>query len=85
MSSEPDGLVNDHLRLMSRVMGLAIACPFSQDNPDHCQICAVRDMPMSDRVGWVRSLSTAELRQIAIDHDACMKAMMGAFERRGST
>lgn len=75
MPTDQDGRAPDYLASLSRVMGLAIACPYSQDNPGHCQLCDVRNLPLADRIEWVRGLSSAELKRIAIGHEACLKAL----------
>jgi len=73
MPSDPPA--TDTLEQLTRVMGLAIVCPFSQDNPEHCQLCEVRKRPMALRVDWVRGLSADELRQISSDHADCLRSL----------
>lgn len=75
MSKDPNGRAPGRLHLMTRVVGLSIACPFSQDNPERCQLCEVRALPMAERIEWVRSLSEEEMNGISIGHEACLKAL----------
>ena len=75
MSTDPAARAPGQLQLMTRVVGLSIACPFSQDNPERCQLCEVRTLPMAERIDWVRGLSAAELRRISVGHEACLKAL----------
>ena len=75
MPTDPEARTPDRLRRLTRVMGLAIACPFSQDNPVRCQLCDVRSLPMSERIEWVRGLSAGDMQRISADHEACLKAL----------
>ncbi len=75
MPTDPGARVPDHLQRLTRVMGLAIVCPFSQDNPVRCQLCEIRALPMSERVDWVRGLSAGEMQRISANHDACLKVL----------
>jgi len=75
VSSEPEERAPDHQRLLSRVMGLAVACPFSQDNPDRCQLCAARALPMVERIEWVHGLSPGELTLVVCRHETCLHAL----------
>ncbi len=85
MSTDRAGRSPDYLQVLTHVMGLAIACPYTQDNPERCQLCEVRSLTMSDRIDWVRSLSPAELQRIAVGHEACLKALEALTERRDET
>ncbi len=75
MASDPVARAPNHLQLMTRVMGLAIAYPFSQDNPERCQLCEVRGLAMPERIEWVRSLSPGEMQRAFDGHQACLKAL----------
>jgi hypothetical protein len=75
MSIEPEARTPDYLRVLTRVMGLAIACPYSQDNPVRCQLCEVRTLPMAERIDWVRGLSSGELQEVTIGHETCLRAL----------
>lgn len=75
MSNDSEGRAPGRLQVMTRVVGLAIACPYSQDNPRRCQLCEVRALPMTERIEWVRGLSDDEMIGISIGHEACLKAL----------
>ena len=75
MSTNAEGRAPGRLQVMTRVVGLSIACPFSQDNPQRCQLCEVRTLPMAERIDWVRGLSVEELHGISIGHESCLKAL----------
>jgi hypothetical protein len=61
-------------RLRTFVIGLTVACPYDQGNPDECPLCSLRKKPIADRVRWVNSLSEAELSAIAESHADCLTA-----------
>lgn len=75
MSQDPASRPPDNLQVLTRVMGLAIACPYSQDNPERCQLCVVRSLPMPERIDWVRSLTAGELLRVSSGHETCLKAL----------
>jgi hypothetical protein len=75
MSTESDGRMSGNREMMVQVVGLAVACPFTQDNPEHCQLCEIRCLPMGARIEWARGLSGDELLQIAADHKRCVEAL----------
>lgn len=50
MSTDPGARAPGQLQLMTRVVGLSIACPFSQDDPEQCQLCKIRALPMAERI-----------------------------------
>lgn len=75
ISIEPEARTPDYLRVLTRVMGLAIACPYSQDNPERCQLCEVRTLPMAERIDWVRGLSSGELQKVTIGHETCLREL----------
>lgn len=78
MSTDPEARKPDYIRVLTRVMGFAIACPYSQDNPAQCQLCDVRMLPMAERVEWVRGLSSGELHQVTTGHEECLRALGSA-------
>lgn len=83
MSNDSEGRAPGRLQVMTRVVGLAIACPYSQDNPQRCQLCDVRALPMAERIEWVRGLSDDEMNGISIGHEACLKALERLADERG--
>ena len=80
MTIDPGTRPPDYLHSLTRVMGLAIACPYSQDNPQRCQLCEVRSLPMAERIEWARGLSAAELKRVSTGHEACLTALEQLME-----
>jgi len=83
VANEEDASAPGGLELLTRVMGLAIACPFSQDNPDRCQLCEIRSRPLPERIAWMRSLSPAERERVTVGHDECLRALQELSGRGG--
>lgn len=61
----------ERTRLPSQVIGLTVACPTNQDNPESCQICTVRMGSFLGRVEWANGLSDDELRHLVSRHLTC--------------
>jgi hypothetical protein len=61
----------ERTRLLAQVIGLTVACPMSQDNPEGCQLCTVRMGSFLQRVEWANGLSDDELRYLVERHLAC--------------
>jgi len=61
-------------RLKTAVIGLSIACPFDQSNPEGCPLCSIRKKPVKERLEWVKSLSDEELAAIYRYHGTCIVA-----------
>jgi hypothetical protein len=60
----------DDLRVM--VVGLAVVCPYSLDNPCFCPLCDVRKLPLEQRMAWVDAQPIEELRRIFSEHRRCL-------------
>ena len=63
----------ERTRLLSQVIGLTVACPMSEDNPEGCQLCTVRMRSFLQRVEWANSLSDEELRHLVSRHLECWR------------
>lgn len=61
----------ERTRLLAQVIGLSVACPMSQDNPEGCQLCTVRMGSFPQRVEWANGLTDDELRHLVSRHLAC--------------
>jgi hypothetical protein len=62
----------DRAYLKSRVAGLLVACPVTQDNPFDCPLRAVRQQPLRERFRWLESLRPDQLRGFLDQHAACI-------------
>ena len=56
---------------MALLMGLAVACPVGQDNPADCPLHEVRDLPLIQRVAWVKARTQDEVKNILSYHRTC--------------
>jgi hypothetical protein len=55
----------------SFMMGLLVACPVTQRNPDDCPLHEVRQRPMRERFEWLKQLSADECGALIGRHLAC--------------
>jgi len=60
-------------QLLSQVLGLSVACPFSQGNPCDCPLHEIRKSPFKTRMEWVKQLSEAEALHILEFHRGCLE------------
>lgn len=58
----------ERTKRLAQVIGLTVACPMSQDNPEGCQLCTVRTGSFLQRVEWANGLSDDELRHLVSRH-----------------
>lgn len=68
--TDPSKVMRDRLR--NAVIGLSIACPFDQGNPEDCPLCSIRKKPVRERFEWVQSLSGEELVDLYRYHGSCI-------------
>lgn len=54
------------------MVGLLVACPYNQDNPDHCPLFYVRNRPMVDRLAWLDALNEDDLKLLYSNHRHCL-------------
>lgn len=71
MTSEVAPQSAERTRLLAQVIGLTVACPMSQDNPEGCQLCTVRMGSFLQRVEWANGLSDEELQRLVSRHLEC--------------
>jgi len=50
---------------------LVVCCPVFQNNPAHCQLFGIRELPLGERVKWLKSLNKEELTTLVEVHHQC--------------
>ena len=56
--------------------GLLFECPLG-GNPTDCQLCAIRQRPVSERLQYLRDLSDAEAERTYESHVCCLRQKTG--------
>ena len=79
--SEP--FAQDPEALRVKVLGLAVACPFTQGNPHECPLASLRERPLRERSAWVDALSAMQLVSVVKYHEGCLR-LREAFAPRHS-
>ena len=60
-------------------MGLALACPHDDGNPEFCPLCDVRKLPVRQRIAWVKMLSDDDLEYLGTYHQICLQCRETLF------
>jgi hypothetical protein len=56
----------------SRMAGLLVACPVTQDNPYDCPLKSVRQLPLRERYRWLDTLRPDQMRGFLKQHNDCI-------------
>lgn len=59
-------------------MGLAMACPYGQDNPSFCTLCEIRKQPLRSRYDWAMALPPDDVTRILKEHVRCLRDLEGS-------
>ena len=62
----------DLASLKSRMAGLLVACPVTQDNPFDCPLQSVRRLPLRQRYRWLETLRPDQMRAFLNQHGTCI-------------
>jgi hypothetical protein len=54
------------------LVGLLVACPFNQDNPDNCPLHHLRLLPMAKRIEWLDQLADEDVLILRTNHQHCL-------------
>jgi hypothetical protein len=65
-----------------RVAGLIAACPVTGDNPPHCPLAPVRNLPGPSLTEWLFALTHRQIVAIERRHDECYKQCRTDVGRR---
>lgn len=57
----------------ARLFGLIMACPVKQDNPSDCPLHKIRQLPVKERIIWVKSRTHQETLDILEHHSFCLR------------
>jgi hypothetical protein len=63
------GVTDDEVRLI----GLAVACPYTQDNPCDCPLARIRRLPMRQRIEAVMAMDRDEQIRYLREHESCLR------------
>ena len=55
------------------LVGLAMECPVTKNNPPDCQLHQIRLLPLAKRWEWARSRTRAEAEEILSCHLCCRR------------
>ena len=62
----------ERLDRLSNILGLTLACPYDDRNPEFCPLCDVRKLPVRQRITWVKMLSDDDVEYLATYHQICL-------------
>lgn len=59
----------------ARLMGLAMVCPVSSENPTDCPLHEIRHLPLAQRFAWVKARTRQEAENLLSYHQHCCPRM----------
>lgn len=66
--------------VLQRIVGLAFCCPFSQSNPQYCELHELRKLPVRERLRELKNWDPQKLHNFEQHHSQCLRALEGAAE-----
>ena len=56
-----------------RLVGLAMECPVTKNNPTDCSLHEIRLLPLAKRWAWAKSRTSEEAKEILSCHLCCRR------------